>query len=170
MRLAVLFGEAADRLESKLVSRGVDARGVRTLEEAVQQALCLTLPERTRFPLRSGVPALARGARGVSGPRAQGGWVHPCARLAAVKVTMLLADFAQVADGKLTVVGGGWSLTGPELVPFGIALLIQVPWDRAEPRHVMRLELLDADGEPILVETDEDGEQPVVFFDDLRSR
>ena len=32
----------------------------------------------------------------------------------AVRVTMLLADFAQVADGKLTVVGGGWSLTGPE--------------------------------------------------------
>ena len=27
---------------------------------------------------------------------------------------MLLADFAQVSDGKLTIVGGGWSLTGPE--------------------------------------------------------
>ena len=80
---------------------------------------------------------------------------------------MLLADFAQVADGKLTVVGGGWSLTGPELVPFGIALLIQVPWDRANQRHVMRLELVDADGQPVLVETDEDGEQPIVFFDDL---
>lgn len=80
---------------------------------------------------------------------------------------MLLADFAQVADGKLTVVGGGWSLTGPELVPFGIALLIQVPWDRANLRHVMRLELLDADGQPVLVETDEEGEQPLVFFDDL---
>src|SRR4029077_19300015 len=39
---------------------------------------------------------------------------------ARVKVTMLLADFAQVADGKLTVVGGGWSLTGPEPTPFGI--------------------------------------------------
>ena len=80
---------------------------------------------------------------------------------------MLLADFAQVADGKLTVVGGGWSLTGPELVPFGIALLIQVPWDRANLRHVMRLEFLDADGQPVLHDTDEDGEQPLVFFDDL---
>ena len=80
---------------------------------------------------------------------------------------MMLADFAQVADGKLTVVGGGWSLTGPELVPFGIALLIQVPWDRANLRHVMRLELLDADGQPVSVDVDEGGEQPVVFFDDL---
>ena len=53
-----------------------------------------------------------------------------------VKVTMLLADFAQVADGKLTVVGGGWSLTGPEPTPFGIAILVHVPWDQANRRHI----------------------------------
>ena len=80
--------------------------------------------------------------------------------------TMLLADFAQVSDGKLTIVGGGWSLTGPEPVPFGIAILIRVPWDQANQRHVMRLELLDADGHAVEVETD-DGMQPVVFFDDV---
>ena len=28
---------------------------------------------------------------------------------------MLLCDSAQVADGKLFVLGGGWSLTGPLL-------------------------------------------------------
>ena len=72
-----------------------------------------------------------------------------------VRVTMLLADFAQVSDGKLTVVGGGWSLTGPEPVPFGIAILIRVPWDQANQRHVMRLELLDADGIPVEIETDD---------------
>ena len=79
---------------------------------------------------------------------------------------MLLADFAQVSDGKLIVVGGGWSLTGPEPVPFGIAILIRVPWDQANHQHVMRLELLDADGQPVEVDT-EDGLQPVVVFDDL---
>src|SRR6185295_11764518 len=63
-----------------------------------------------------------------------------CARVRTVKVTMLLADFAQVSDGKLTVVGGGWSLTGPEMTPFGIALLVQVPWDQANRRHTLRLE------------------------------
>lgn len=82
---------------------------------------------------------------------------------------MLLADFAQVSDGKLTVVGGGWSLTGPEPVPFGIAILIRVPWDQANQRHVMRLELLDADG--LAVEVDVEGEEeasePIVFFDDV---
>ena len=53
------------------------------------------------------------------------------------------ADAAASSDGKLTVVGGGWSLTGPDPVPFGIAILIRVPWDPANQRHVMRLELLD---------------------------
>ena len=84
-----------------------------------------------------------------------------------MKVTMLLADYAQVADGKLTVVGGGWSLTGPDPTPFGIAILVHVPWDQANRRHVMRLELLDTDGAPVMVETEEGPEAPVVFFDDV---
>ena len=63
-------------------------------------------------------------------------------------------------------IGGGWSMTGPEPVPFGIALLIRVPWDQANRLHKLRLELLDADGHPVLVDTEE-GEQPVIFFDDL---
>lgn len=79
---------------------------------------------------------------------------------------MLLADFAQVSDGKLVVVGGGWSMTGPEPVPFGIAILVRVPWDQANAVHTMRLELLDADGAPVSVETD-DGEAPIVIFDDM---
>ncbi len=78
---------------------------------------------------------------------------------------MMLADFAQVSDGKLTIVGGGWSLTGPDAVPFAIAILVQVPWHLSNERHVMRLELLDADGQAVLVETD-DGEKPLVVFDD----
>ena len=80
---------------------------------------------------------------------------------------MLLADYAQVADGKLTVVGGGWSLTGPEPTPFGIAILVHVPWDQANQRHLLRLELLDADGEAVLVTTDDGVEAPIVFFDDI---
>jgi hypothetical protein len=85
-----------------------------------------------------------------------------------VKVTMLLADFAQVADGKLTVVGGGWSLSGPEPTPFGIAILVHVPWDQANRRHTLRLELIDADGQPVLMPGTEDGEErPIVFLDDV---
>ena len=34
-------------------------------------------------------------------------------------------------------------------------------------RHTMRLELLDADGVAVAVETDEGENEPIVFFDDL---
>lgn len=80
---------------------------------------------------------------------------------------MLLADYAVVSDGKLTIVGGGWSQTGPEPAAFGIALLIQVPWDQANAPHAFQMQLLDADGEPVVLETDEDGEQPVAFGGDF---
>jgi hypothetical protein len=84
-----------------------------------------------------------------------------------VKATLLLADYAVVSDGKLTIVGGGWSQTGPEPAPFGIGLLIQVPWDQANTMHSFAVQLLDADGEPVVVDTDEEGEQPVAFGGDF---
>ncbi len=75
---------------------------------------------------------------------------------------MLLADYAVVSDGKLTIVGGGWSQTGPEPAAFGIGLLIQVPWDRANTMHSFSVELLDADG--VAIGFDEDDEDQVVAF------
>ena len=42
-----------------------------------------------------------------------------------------------------------------------------MPWDQANQRHLLRLELLDADGEPVLATTDEGTEAPIVFFDDI---
>ncbi len=78
-----------------------------------------------------------------------------------VKVAMLLADYAQVADGKLNVIGGGWSIAGPG-APFAIALDVKVPWDQTNMQHTLRLELVDADGQPVMIETP-DGEQPLVI-------
>lgn len=80
-----------------------------------------------------------------------------------MRATLLLADYAVVAEGKLTIVGGGWSQTGPEPVPFGIALLIQVPWDQANTPHSFTVELLDADGVPVSF-AGEDGEEQAVAF------
>src|SRR6187397_392174 len=76
---------------------------------------------------------------------------------------MLLADYAVVSDGKLTIVGGGWSQTGPEPASFGIGLLIQVPWDQANTRHSFSVELLDSDGTPVGFEDEEDSDQVVAF-------
>jgi hypothetical protein len=77
-----------------------------------------------------------------------------------VKVTMLLCDAAQVSDGKLYILGGGWSMTGPEPVPSAVALKIDVEWHEAEASHHWELFLEDADGRPVLMETAE-GTQPV---------
>jgi hypothetical protein len=79
-----------------------------------------------------------------------------------VKVTMMLADYAQVTEGKLTIVGGGWSVTGPMPVPFAIAILFEVPWDRANMKHRFRLDLVDADGQVVFVPTEE-GEEPLTI-------
>jgi len=59
---------------------------------------------------------------------------------------MLLCDAAQVADGKLYILGGGWSMTGPDPVPSAVALKIDVDWHEAEIPHHWELFLEDADG------------------------
>jgi hypothetical protein len=77
-----------------------------------------------------------------------------------MKVTMMLADSAQVAEGKLYVLGGGWTVTGPQPVPFAIAGLIEVPWHLTNRRHTFRFECIDLDGNGVLVPAAE-GEQPL---------
>ncbi len=66
---------------------------------------------------------------------------------------MLLADSAQTSEGKLHILGGGWSVTYPG-VPSAIALLFQVPWDQTDDPHHFRLELLTSDGDPVTDEED----------------
>ncbi|HZN22241.1 MAG TPA: hypothetical protein VFB57_06760 [Gaiellaceae bacterium] len=83
-----------------------------------------------------------------------------------MKATMLLADYVVVSDGKLTIVGGGWSQTGPEPAPFGIGLLIQVPWDQANTPHQFKVQLLDADGAAVSFDEedpDSESDQSVEF-------
>ena len=48
---------------------------------------------------------------------------------------MLLCDAAQVSDGKLFILGGGWSMTGPDPVPSAVALKIDVDWHEAGRSH-----------------------------------
>ncbi len=68
-----------------------------------------------------------------------------------LRVTMLLADSAQVADRKLYILGGGLTMIGPRPQPLGVAIRIEVPWDRANVAHHWRLDLLDEDGHPVML-------------------
>jgi hypothetical protein len=63
---------------------------------------------------------------------------------------MMLCDHAAVAEGKLYVSGGGWSLMGPAPSPSAIALLIDVPWDQTNHKVVFNLSLHGADGDPVM--------------------
>jgi hypothetical protein len=79
-----------------------------------------------------------------------------------MQVTLMLADAAQVADGKLNVLGGGWCVTGPQPCPFAIVGLFEVPWSETNRNHSFKFELIDLDGNPVIV-NGPDGEQPVMF-------
>ena len=76
-----------------------------------------------------------------------------------MKVTLLLCDYAQVANGKLTAVGAGWSFTSP-VTSHAVGILVDVPWDQANVRMHWRLELRDADGHAV-TQDGADGPVPV---------
>jgi len=76
------------------------------------------------------------------------------------KLTMLLADSAQAVAGKLYILGGGWSITGPDPTPSAIAIKLDVPWEEANRKHTLHLALLNADNQPIVIPTPM-GEQKV---------
>jgi len=69
-----------------------------------------------------------------------------------MRVTIMLADAAQESGGKLYILGGGWSVTGPEIPPSALALKIDVPWDQANRRHTWMLNLVSEDGVPVEIE------------------
>ncbi|HTU80946.1 MAG TPA: hypothetical protein VMF61_02390 [Candidatus Acidoferrales bacterium] len=66
-----------------------------------------------------------------------------------MKLTMMVCDMAQVADGKLYILGGGWHVTTAPTGPCAVALLVDVEWEDANKKHEFVIELVDADGQPI---------------------
>ena len=80
-----------------------------------------------------------------------------------MKATLLLADHADVVNGKLYINGGGWDWIRPG-VPFAIALIVHVTWDQTNMKHSVVLELLDTDGDPVVAP---DGNPVRIPFDPL---
>jgi hypothetical protein len=70
-----------------------------------------------------------------------------------MKVTMMLADFAQVVNGKLYIMGGGWSILGSTPSPTAVAIKVEVPWNETNRKHNLKVELLDSDYRPVLIPT-----------------
>lgn len=65
--------------------------------------------------------------------------------------TMLLCDSAEAVNGKLYILGAGWSqLLMPDFpTNMALAIKIAVPWDQANERHRVVVMLNDADGNPV---------------------
>ena len=84
-----------------------------------------------------------------------------------MKATLLLADSAQAVAGKLYILGGGWSVTGPEPCPSAVVIYVQVPWDQANTKHRWKLELLDSDGEPVKFPDENGDHQPFALDGEL---
>ncbi|CAN5611767.1 hypothetical protein BH23CHL8_BH23CHL8_18870 [soil metagenome] len=64
---------------------------------------------------------------------------------------MLLCDAVQEANGKLFILGGGWTYIGPEIGPMGVAILMEVPWADANKKHHFKLTLCNTDMAPVAV-------------------
>jgi hypothetical protein len=74
-----------------------------------------------------------------------------------VEATIMLADSAQVADGKLFILGGGIHTIGPRPQPVAVAVRLEFPWDQGDRVHDWKLEVLDEDGMPVMM-----GERPLL--------
>ncbi|MDD5448681.1 MAG: hypothetical protein PHO53_05900 [Actinomycetota bacterium] len=66
-----------------------------------------------------------------------------------MKTNMLLCDYAEAIEGKLYIMGGGWSLCPAGPRNMSIAMLILVPWNETNTQHKLTLMLLDEDGNQV---------------------
>jgi hypothetical protein len=78
-----------------------------------------------------------------------------------MRVTMLLADAAQVAEGKLNILGGGWDVCGPGPTPMAIAVKLEIAPSETRRKHTWSVELVDENGQPVFLDTAE-GEKSAV--------
>jgi hypothetical protein len=77
---------------------------------------------------------------------------------------MLLCDAAEAVNGKLYILGGGWSRLLLPDVPanMSLAVKIAVPWNEANDPHRVIARLVDPDGQPVQVPVVmEEGGQPI---------
>jgi hypothetical protein len=66
-----------------------------------------------------------------------------------METTMFLCDFAEALNGKLYIMGGGWTICAPGPRNLALAIKVLVPWDKTNEKHKLKLILQDKDGHTI---------------------
>ncbi len=69
---------------------------------------------------------------------------------------IILADAAEVINGKVYALGAGWdviNLAAPLPAPhrFSIVIAFQVPWNETNQQHEIEIELLNPDGKQLVI-------------------
>lgn len=86
-----------------------------------------------------------------------------------IEATMLLCDYAQSVNGKLYIVGGGWSLLSKvqPRVNMSLAVKLTVPWSRSNEKLHMEAALITDQGEEVTQEADDGTSQAVKAQGDI---
>ncbi|RNM16319.1 DUF6941 family protein [Nocardioides pocheonensis] len=75
-----------------------------------------------------------------------------------MKAVLLLADAAEVTNGKVSSLGAGWSVTATPTPPMALVAVIDVPWDQTNQKHQLVIELRDADGRAVSFQRGPEGQ------------
>jgi hypothetical protein len=70
-----------------------------------------------------------------------------------MEADLLLCDHAEAINGKLYIMGAAWNLLQApgQAITVALAIVVKVAWDEADAAHELIAELLDADGERIVI-------------------
>jgi len=63
--------------------------------------------------------------------------------------TLILCDYAEAINGKLYIMGGGWTICPPGPRFMAVAIRINVPWEETNTKHQLNLFLQDGEGNAI---------------------
>lgn len=67
-----------------------------------------------------------------------------------VETNVLLCDSAAASnDGKMHMLGAGWTVTTSPTAPHALALMLRIPWDRANEEIDVNATLVTEDGQQV---------------------
>lgn len=70
-----------------------------------------------------------------------------------MNATVLLCDYAEERLGKLYIMGAGWDVAIADVpMQMSLAMVIHVPWDQTNKPHDLKIDLMNQDGQPVVVD------------------